>query len=139
MVVARMGCPLLIGFGEGEVFIASDVSAVVSFTRQVTYLEDGDIAILTADGVDTLLDKDGNTPERQVKTSQLSLASLELGPYSHFMQKEINEQPKLSLTPQRSSWMAALFLRTSARMHLPSSTKSTALRFWRVAHLTMPL
>lgn len=94
MVVARMGCPLLIGFGEDEVFIASDVSAVVSFTRQVTYLEDGDIAILTADGVDTLLDKDGNTPERQVKTSQLSLASLELGPYSHFMQKEINEQPK---------------------------------------------
>ncbi|SPX81483.1 glutamine--fructose-6-phosphate transaminase (isomerizing) [Moraxella ovis] len=94
MVVARMGCPLLIGFGEGEVFIASDVSAVVSFTRQVTYLEDGDIAILTADGIDTLLDKDGNTPERQVKTSQLSLASLELGPYSHFMQKEINEQPK---------------------------------------------
>ncbi|MCL1624134.1 glutamine--fructose-6-phosphate transaminase (isomerizing) [Moraxella sp. Tifton1] len=94
MVVARMGCPLLIGFGEKEVFVASDVSAVVSFTRQVTYLEDGDIAILTADGIDTLIDKDGNTPQRQIKTSQLSLASLELGPYSHFMQKEINEQPR---------------------------------------------
>ncbi|WFF38779.1 glutamine--fructose-6-phosphate transaminase (isomerizing) [Moraxella nasibovis] len=94
MVVARMGCPLLIGFGEDEVFIASDVSAVVSFTRQVTYLEDGDIAVLTAEGIDTLIDKDGNTPQRQVKTSQLSLASLELGPYSHFMQKEINEQPR---------------------------------------------
>lgn len=94
MVVARMGCPLLIGFGEGEVFIASDVSAVVSFTRQVSYLEDGDIAILTANGIEVLLDKEGNTPERQIKTSQLSLASLELGPYGHFMQKEINEQPR---------------------------------------------
>ncbi len=94
MVVARMGCPLLIGLGENETFIASDVSAVVAFTRKIVYLEDGDIALLTANGIQQLVDKSGNVVERSIKTSQLSLASLELGLYNHFMQKEIHEQPK---------------------------------------------
>lgn len=94
MVVARMGCPLLIGLGEHETFIASDVSAVVAFTRQIMYLEDGDIAQLTADGVAQTIDKQGNPATRKATTSQVSLASLELGAYSHFMQKEIYEQPK---------------------------------------------
>ena len=94
MVVARMGCPLLIGLGEHETFIASDVSAVVAFTRQIMYLEDGDIAQLTADGVAQMIDKQGNPATRKATTSQVSLASLELGAYSHFMQKEIYEQPK---------------------------------------------
>lgn len=94
MVVARMGCPLLIGLGEHETFIASDVSAVVAFTRQIMYLEDGDIAQLTADGVAQIIDKQGNPATRKATTSQVSLASLELGAYSHFMQKEIYEQPK---------------------------------------------
>ena len=94
MVVARMGCPLLVAFGKDEMFIASDVSAVVAFTREVSYLEDGDIALLTAQGVKKLQDKNGQPAIRNKKTSELSLASLELGPYSHFMQKEIYEQPK---------------------------------------------
>ncbi|OBX79800.1 glutamine--fructose-6-phosphate aminotransferase [Moraxella atlantae] len=94
MVVARMGCPLLIGCGEQEVFVASDVSAVVAFTRDIMYLEDGDMALLSANGVQRLLDQSGQPAERLVKTSQVSLASLELGPYTHFMQKEIHEQPK---------------------------------------------
>jgi glucosamine--fructose-6-phosphate aminotransferase (isomerizing) len=93
MVCARMGCPLLIGLGEGENFIASDVSAVLSATRRVIYLEDGDSALLTCDGI-TLLDRSGNSIERPTNVSDLSLASLELGPYSHFMQKEIHEQPR---------------------------------------------
>ncbi len=94
MVVARMGCPLLVAFGKDEIFIASDVSAVVAFTREVSYLEDGDIALLTAQGVKKLQDKNDQPAIRNKKTSELSLASLELGPYSHFMQKEIYEQPK---------------------------------------------
>lgn len=94
MVVARMGCPLLVAFGEDETFIASDVSAVIAFTRQISYLEDGDIALLNANGFVKLIDKTGEETQREVKTSELSLASLELGPYSHFMQKEIYEQPK---------------------------------------------
>ncbi|MFB2538903.1 MULTISPECIES: glutamine--fructose-6-phosphate transaminase (isomerizing) [unclassified Acinetobacter] len=93
MVVARMGCPLLIGLGEEEVFIASDVSAVVAFTRNIIYLEDGDIAQLSTQGIDKLIDKQGNDVQRELKQSNISLASLELGPYSHFMQKEIYEQP----------------------------------------------
>ncbi|MCS4533940.1 glutamine--fructose-6-phosphate transaminase (isomerizing) [Neisseria montereyensis] len=94
MVVARMGCPLLVAFGEDETFIASDVSAVIAFTRHIAYLEDGDIALLSTKGIEKLIDKDGQVAERKVKISELSLASLELGPYSHFMQKEIHEQPR---------------------------------------------
>ena len=93
MVCARMGCPLLIGLGEGENFIASDVSAVLSVTRRVIYLEDGDSAQITRNRV-ALFDRNGNKIERKIHVSDLSLASLDLGPYSHFMQKEIHEQPR---------------------------------------------
>ena len=94
LVVARMGCPLLVALGEKETFAASDVSAVVAFTRRIVYLQDGDIAQLGADGITRLIDSGGRPAKREVRVSELSLASLELGPYSHFMQKEIHEQPK---------------------------------------------
>lgn len=94
LVVARMGCPLLVALGDDETFIASDVSAVIAFTRRVAYLEDGDIALLASDGIKRLADKNGLAAERKVKVSELSLSSLELGLYSHFMQKEIHEQPR---------------------------------------------
>lgn len=94
MVVARMGCPLLVALGEEETFIASDVSAVIAFTRKIAYLEDGDIALLNANGFAALIDQHGNAVERTIKQSELSLASLELGIYNHFMQKEIHEQPR---------------------------------------------
>ena len=93
MTCARLGCPLLIGLGEGENFIASDVSAVLSATRRVMYLDDGDVAEVRRDGV-TVVDKTGVKVERPVRVSDVSLASMELGPYSHFMQKEIHEQPR---------------------------------------------
>jgi len=92
MVCARLGCPLLIGLGDGENFIASDVSAVLAVTRKIIYLEDGDVATLTTDKV-TIYGKDGREAQRKVHMSDVSLASLELGPYAHFMQKEIYEQP----------------------------------------------
>lgn len=94
MAVARMGCPLLVAFGEDETFIASDVSAVIAFTRKISYLEDGDVALLDASGIVKMVDKNGQSSKRDVKVSELSLASLELGAYSHFMQKEIHEQPR---------------------------------------------
>ncbi len=93
MIVARMGCPLLIGLGEGENFIASDVSAVLSSTRRVIYMEEGDVAIVRRDGV-VIHDRAGRLVEPKIHLSDVSLASLELGPYSHYMQKEIHEQPK---------------------------------------------
>jgi glutamine---fructose-6-phosphate transaminase (isomerizing) len=93
MITARLGCPLLIGLGVGENFIASDVSAVLSVTRKVIYLEDGDVADIRLDGV-AILGRDGLAVQRKVHLSDVSLASMELGPYAHFMQKEIHEQPR---------------------------------------------
>ena len=93
MVTARLGCPLLLGLGDGENFIASDVSAVLSVTRKVIYLEDGDVAEVRRDGV-TIYGKAGEQVNRKIHLSDVSLASMELGPYAHFMQKEIHEQPR---------------------------------------------
>ncbi len=93
MVCARLGCPLLIGLGEGENFIASDVSAVLSVTKRVIYLEDGDVAEIRREGVN-IFGRDGKKIERKIHISDVSLASMELGPYTHFMQKEIHEQPR---------------------------------------------
>ncbi|MFP7723083.1 glutamine--fructose-6-phosphate transaminase (isomerizing) [Lysobacter sp. A3-1-A15] len=93
MIAARMGCPLLVGLGEGENFIASDVSAIVQATRRVIFLEEGDTAEVTRESV-RVFDGEGAAIDREVHVSDVSLASLELGPYRHFMQKEIHEQPR---------------------------------------------
>ncbi|WP_129136825.1 glutamine--fructose-6-phosphate transaminase (isomerizing) [Luteimonas sp. YGD11-2] len=93
MICARMGCPLLVGLGEGENFIASDVSAIIQATRRVLFLEEGDTARVTRNAVE-VFDGDGAPVQRNEHLSDVSLASLELGPYRHFMQKEIHEQPR---------------------------------------------
>ncbi|KAB8191026.1 glutamine--fructose-6-phosphate transaminase (isomerizing) [Lysobacter maris] len=93
LIAARMGCPLLVGLGQGENFVASDVSAIVQATRQVIFLEEGDTAEVTRERV-RVFDGEGREIERDVHVSDVSLASLELGPYRHFMQKEIHEQPR---------------------------------------------
>ncbi|MBB1087047.1 glutamine--fructose-6-phosphate transaminase (isomerizing) [Lysobacter sp. SG-8] len=93
LIAARMGCPLLVGLGQGENFVASDVSAIIQATREVMFLEEGDTAEVRRDGV-RVFDGEGREIEREVHVSDVSLASLELGPYRHFMQKEIHEQPR---------------------------------------------
>ena len=93
MTGARMGCPLVVGLGEGENFLASDVSALISETRRVIYLEDGDVAALKRGGV-RIVDRDGRAVERTVHLSELSADAVDLGPYTHYMQKEIHEQPR---------------------------------------------
>ncbi len=90
---ARMGCPLLIGLGEGANYFASDVSALLSVTRRIIYLDEGDIAAVTRDRV-TIFDREGHEVTREIRVSEASANAVELGPYGHYMQKEIHEQPR---------------------------------------------
>ena len=92
LVVARMGAPLLLGLGEGENFAASDASALVQVTQRVVYLEEGDCAEVTLDRV-RIVGRNGRVVERPIHVSSLTAGEVELGPYRHYMQKEIFEQP----------------------------------------------
>ncbi|APV49169.1 glutamine--fructose-6-phosphate transaminase (isomerizing) [Betaproteobacteria bacterium GR16-43] len=90
---ARMGCPLVVGLGEGENYLASDVSAVIAETKRVLYLEDGDCVAIHRNSVE-VVDKDRRKVERKIHVSKLSADAIDLGPYQHYMQKEIHEQPR---------------------------------------------
>ncbi len=92
IVVAREGSPLLLGIGEQGVYAASDASALLQTTRRFIYLENGDAAQLTADGLH-IVDAAGQAVERPVVVSELSADAVDLGQYRHYMQKEIFEQP----------------------------------------------
>jgi glucosamine--fructose-6-phosphate aminotransferase (isomerizing) len=93
VVVAREGSPLLLGVSETGNYAASDASALLQVTRNMVYLENGDIAELTATSV-KITRLDGTPVDRPVNISQLSAAAVELGNYQHYMQKEIFEQPE---------------------------------------------
>jgi len=92
LVVARKGAPLLLGLGKGENFAASDASALLQVTKKMVYLEEGDVAEISADSVH-IRDSTGCEVVRPVHESQLSADAVELGPFRHYMQKEIFEQP----------------------------------------------
>ena len=93
IIVAREGSPLLLGVSETGNYAASDASALLQVTRNMVYLENGDIAELTASSVN-ITRLDGTPVERALHVSQLSAAAVELGHYQHYMQKEIFEQPE---------------------------------------------
>src|SRR5689334_7086252 len=92
IVVARRGSPVLLGVGDGEFLIASDASAVLGHTRSVVYLNDGDVAVVTADGY-RVLDLEAREQDRAVDDIEWDLDAIALGGYPHFMLKEICEQP----------------------------------------------
>ena len=92
LLCARKDTPLLLGFGEGENFIASDVTAIIRHTRDIAYLDDGELAILSKDGI-RVYDKQMRPVEKEHRHVDWDVNAAEKGGYAHFMLKEIHEQP----------------------------------------------
>lgn len=93
LIAARRGSPLLIGLGEKESFIASDMSALIPVARKYIVLEDGDVAKITTEEIE-IFDESGQQVEREIHTSKLNDDAVELGEFSHYMEKEIHEQTR---------------------------------------------
>ncbi len=94
IIVARKGSPLVIGIGEGENFIASDAAAIIDHTRQVVYLEDGEVAEVRRDGFYTRDLIRNEDIDKEIEEITFDLEQIEKGGYEHFMLKEIHEQPE---------------------------------------------
>ncbi|MEZ5457899.1 MAG: glutamine--fructose-6-phosphate transaminase (isomerizing) [Steroidobacteraceae bacterium] len=93
IILAREGCPVIVGLGVAENFVASDVAALLPVTRRFMFLEEGDVAEVRRTAI-RVIDRDGNSVERAVRESELSADAAEKGQYRHFMLKEIHEQPR---------------------------------------------
>ncbi|MDH3266857.1 MAG: glutamine--fructose-6-phosphate transaminase (isomerizing), partial [Gammaproteobacteria bacterium] len=91
LILARAGCPVVVGLGIGENFVASDVAALLPVTRKFMFLEEGDVAVVERESV-TIFDIDDNEVTRPVKESELTADAAERGEFRHYMQKEIHEQ-----------------------------------------------
>lgn len=94
LIAARKDSPLILGYGEGFNFLASDVTAVIKYTREVCYLEDGEIAVLTRDGIRVFNHPYLQPVEKEKYHVDWEVSAAEKGGYEHFMAKEIMEQPK---------------------------------------------
>jgi glucosamine--fructose-6-phosphate aminotransferase (isomerizing) len=94
LIAARKGSPLAIGHGNGEMFVGSDAIALAPMTNQVTYLEEGDLALITRESLE-IFDFDGRAIERNRQTLDLNAQNVAKGNYKHFMAKEIAEQPSV--------------------------------------------
>ena len=92
LIGARLGSPLVLGYGDGETYLGSDALALAPLTQRIAYLEEGDWTVITRDGAQ-VYDADNNPVTREITTSGASAAAVEKGNYRHYMQKEIFEQP----------------------------------------------
>ena len=92
LIGARLGSPLVVGYGDGETYLGSDALALAPLTQKITYLDEGDWVVITRDGAQ-IFDVDNNPVEREIVASGASAVAIEKGNYRHFMQKEIFEQP----------------------------------------------
>ncbi len=101
LIGARLGSPLVVGYGEGETYLGSDALALAPLTQQIAYLDEGDWVVITRAGAE-IFDKDNNPVTRAITTSGASAAEIEKGNYRHFMQKEIFEQPTVVAQTLRS-------------------------------------
>ena len=101
LIGARLGSPLVVGYGDGETFLGSDALALAPLTQRIAYLDEGDWVVITAQGAE-IFDKDNNPVERPVTISGVSGAMIDKGNHRHFMQKEIYEQPVVVAQTLRS-------------------------------------
>ena len=101
LIGARLGSPLVVGYGDGEMFLGSDALALAPLTQKITYLDEGDWVVLSRQGAD-IRDKDNNAVSRPVVASGASAVAIEKGNFRHFMQKEIYEQPTVVAQTLRS-------------------------------------
>jgi glutamine---fructose-6-phosphate transaminase (isomerizing) len=92
LIGARLGSPLVVGYGDGETYLGSDALALAPLTQKIAYLDEGDWVVITREGAE-IFDKDNAPVTREVTTSGVSAAAIEKGNYRHYMQKEIFEQP----------------------------------------------
>ncbi|MGN6692150.1 MAG: glutamine--fructose-6-phosphate transaminase (isomerizing), partial [Sphingopyxis sp.] len=92
LIGARLGSPLVVGYGEGETYLGSDALALAPLTQRIAYLDEGDWVVITTGGAQ-IYDADNNPVTREITTSGVTAAAVEKGNYRHFMQKEIFEQP----------------------------------------------
>ncbi len=101
LIGARLGSPLVVGYGEGETYLGSDALALAPLTQRIAYLDEGDWVVVTRDGAE-IFDKENNPVLREITLSGASAAEIEKGNYRHFMQKEIFEQPTVVAQTLRS-------------------------------------
>ncbi len=101
LIGARLGSPLVVGYGDGETYLGSDALALAPLTQQIAYLDEGDVVVITAAGA-RIRDRSGAEVDRAITSSGVSAAAAEKGPYRHFMQKEIFEQPTVVAQTLRS-------------------------------------
>ena len=101
LIGARLGSPLVLGYGEGETYLGSDALALAPLTQKIAYLDEGDWVVITRDAAQ-IYDKDNQVVTREITTSGASAAEIEKGNYRHFMQKEIFEQPTVVAQTLRS-------------------------------------
>ncbi|WP_147127701.1 glutamine--fructose-6-phosphate transaminase (isomerizing) [Shimia ponticola] len=129
MVVARKGSPLAIGHGDGEMFVGSDAIALAPLTHKITYLDEGDFAVLTRNSVE-IRDAKGQLANREMRTIQLDTTQVDKGGYKHFMAKEIAEQP---MVLERT---VASYLNDGA-IALPRNAEGAAIDFTQIDRLTI--
>ncbi|WP_225009167.1 MULTISPECIES: glutamine--fructose-6-phosphate transaminase (isomerizing) [Novosphingobium] len=101
LIGARLGSPLVVGYGEGETYLGSDALALAPLTQRITYLEEGDWVVITREGAQ-IFDADNQPVSRAIVASGATAAAIEKGDYRHFMQKEIFEQPTVVAQTLRS-------------------------------------